>query len=138
MWNLESIFEYKRQKLKKEHAHFKILSRGEMFTLFFFYFFHPRMKLHPCLFDRNEFIPRWNFISTKTCKRHFSIDRDDFILGRVSSQDEFSRVNTLLGFKKLFNKRFAFPPLYRDFYRLLLATSKGHCVPRMLLVLDIN
>ena len=93
MWNLESIFEYKRQKLKKEHAHFKILSRGEVFTLlFFFYFFHPGMKLHPCLFDRNEFIPGWNFISTKTCKRHFSIDRDDFIPGRVSSQNEFSRV----------------------------------------------
>ena len=39
------------------------------------------------------------------------------------------------GFKKLFNKRLAFPPLYRDFYRLLLATSENQWVPRMLFVL---
>ena len=39
------------------------------------------------------------------------------------------------GFKKLFNKKLAFPPLYRDFYRLLLATSKDHLVWRMLFVL---
>ena len=29
-------------------------------------------------------------------KRHSTIDRDDFILGRVSFQDEISYVNTLL------------------------------------------
>ena len=29
-------------------------------------------------------------------KRHFTIDRDDFIPGRVSSRDEISRVNTRL------------------------------------------
>ena len=29
-------------------------------------------------------------------KRHFAIDRDDFILRRVSSRDRISRVNTLL------------------------------------------
>ena len=28
-------------------------------------------------------------------KRRFTVDRDDFILGRVSSRDEISRVNTL-------------------------------------------
>ena len=39
------------------------------------------------------------------------------------------------GFKKLFNKRLAFPPLYHDFYRFLLATLEDHWVPRMLYVL---
>ena len=39
------------------------------------------------------------------------------------------------GFKKLFNKRLASPPLYRDFYRLLIASSKDQWVPRMLFVL---
>ena len=39
------------------------------------------------------------------------------------------------GFKKLFNKSLAFPPMYRDFYRLLLVISKDHWVPRMLFVL---
>ena len=39
------------------------------------------------------------------------------------------------GFKKLFNKRLAFPPLYRDFYILRLSASKDHWVPRMLFVL---
>ena len=31
----------------------------------------------------------------ESSKRHFTIDRDDFIPGRVSSRDETSRVNTL-------------------------------------------
>ena len=75
--NLESIFEYIRQKLKKQ-AHFKISSRDEVFTRLFF--FHPRMKFRQ---------KRLN------SKRHFSIDRNDFVPGRVSSQDEISRVSTL-------------------------------------------
>ena len=59
------------------------------------------------------FIPEWNFIpvfltemsssqdvisSREKCvnsKRHFPIDMDDFISGRVSFLDEISRVNTL-------------------------------------------
>ena len=35
----------------------------------FFSFFHPEMKFHPCLLDRNEFMPGWNFISAKSCKQ---------------------------------------------------------------------
>ena len=33
---------------------------------------------------------------------------------------------------------FAFPPLCRDFYRLAIATSKDHWVPRMLFALLIS
>ena len=39
------------------------------------------------------------------------------------------------GFEKLFNKRLAFPPLYRYFYVLILAASRDYCVPRILFVL---
>ena len=41
-------------------------------------------------------------------------------------------------FERLFNKRLPFPPLYRDFFRLLLATSKDYWVPKMLVALGIN
>ena len=37
--------------------------------------------------------------------------------------------------KKLFNKRLLFPLLYRDFYILLSADSKGHWVQRIIFVL---
>ena len=67
MLNLENILEYIRQNFKK-HAHFQISSQDEISS---------REK-------------RVN------SKRHFTIDRDDFIQGRVSSRDEISRVNTLL------------------------------------------
>ena len=53
--------------------------------------FHSRMKclhvffsfFHPCLFDRDEFIPDEILSQHKrvNSKRHFTIDRDDFILG---------------------------------------------------------
>ena len=79
-----------RQKLKK-HAHFKILSRDEVFTRLFF-FFHPGMKFHPCLSSQDEISSRQKRVNSK---RHFTIDRDDFILGRISSRDEISCVNTL-------------------------------------------
>ena len=90
MLNLESIFEYIRQNML-------ILK------------FHPGMKCLHVLF----FIPEWNFvpvfltgisssryeISSRrkrvNSKRHFTIDRDEFVPGRVSSRDEISRVNTL-------------------------------------------
>ena len=66
MLNLENILEYIPQKWK-EHAHFKISS--------------------------------WDEISSRqkrvNSKRHFTIDRNDFIPRRVSSRDEISRVNTL-------------------------------------------
>ena len=75
--------------------------------------FHPWIKcLH--VFFSFFFVPGWNFtpvfltgmsssqveISSwqqhVNSKRHFIIDRDDFILGRVSSWDEISGVNTPL------------------------------------------
>ena len=43
------------------------------------------------------------------------------------------RVLLDFGFKILFNKRLAFSHFYRDFYILLLASSKDHWVPRMFL-----
>ena len=63
------------------------------------------------------FIPGWNFIPVSltmmsssrdeissqqkrvNSKKDFTIDRDDFVPGRVSSRDEISRVNTLLSDK---------------------------------------
>ena len=65
---LESIFEYMCQKWKNKHAHFKISSRDDVFTHLFF-FSHPGTIFLPYLFDRDEFIPRWNFISVKTCEQ---------------------------------------------------------------------
>ena len=62
MLNLENIFKYIRQKLKK-HAHFKISSQDELFTrLFFFFSFWDEIS-------SLSFIPGWNFISAKTCKQ---------------------------------------------------------------------
>ena len=59
----------------------------------FFSFFRPGMKFHPCLSSRDEITKKKKRVNSK---RHFTIDRDDFIPGRVSSWDEISRVNTLL------------------------------------------
>ena len=81
MLNLENILEYIRQKLKK-HAHFKISSRDEVFTRLFFFFS-----------SRDEISSRQKRVNSK---RHFTIDRDDFIPRRVLSLVEISRVNTLL------------------------------------------
>ena len=68
--NLENILEYIRQKLKK-HANFKISSWDEVFTHLF------------CLFSsRDEISSRQKRVNSK---RHFTIDRDDFILEQVSS-----------------------------------------------------
>ena len=58
----------------------------------FFSLFHPRMKSHPCLLSWDEISSRQKRVNSK---RHFTIDRDDFIPGRVSSRDEISHVNTL-------------------------------------------
>ena len=79
MLTLENILEDIRQKLKK-HAHFKISFRDEVFTWLFL-----------C---RDEISSRQKRVNSK---RHFTIHRDDFIRGRVSSRDEISRVNTLRG-----------------------------------------
>ena len=53
--NLENIHEYIRQKLKN-HVHFKISSRDEVFTRLFFSF-SSQYESHPCLSSRYEFIP---------------------------------------------------------------------------------
>ena len=65
-----------RQKLKNQ-AHFKISSGNKCLHLFFS-FFHPRMKFHPCLSSRDEISSRQKRANSK---RHFTIYRDDFILG---------------------------------------------------------
>ena len=65
---LESIFEYIRQKLKKNMLILKF-HPGIKCLHIFFSFFHPEMKFYSCLFDSDEFIPGWNFISVKTCKQ---------------------------------------------------------------------
>ena len=72
---------------KKKHAHFKISSRDEVFRLLFFI---------PIFLT--EMSSSWNEISSRqervNSKRHFTMDRDDFVPGRVSFRDEISRVNT--------------------------------------------
>ena len=71
--------------------------------------FHPGMSVQTSFFL--FFMPGWNFIPAfltrmssswgeilsrqERVKRHFTIDRDDFIPGRVSFRVEISRVNTL-------------------------------------------
>ena len=57
----------------------------------FFSFFHSGTKFHPCLSSRDEISFRHKRVNSK---RHFTIDRDDFIPGPVSSRYEISRVNT--------------------------------------------
>ena len=49
-----------------------------------------------------------------------------------------SRVLFDFGFTKLFNKRLAFPPLYRDFDILLLVASKDHWVPSRMLESNVR
>ena len=56
MLNLESILEYIRQKLKRNMFILKFYPRVKCLHVFF-PVFHPGMKFHPCLFDRDEFIP---------------------------------------------------------------------------------
>ena len=88
---LESIFKYIRQKLIKNMLILKF-HPGMKCLHVFFSFFHPGMKFHPCLSSRDEISSRQERVNSK---RHFTIDRDVFILGRVSSRDKISRINTL-------------------------------------------
>ena len=67
---------YVKKKFKK-NAHFKI-SSGMKCLHVFFSFFHPGMKFHPCLSSRDEISSRQKRVNSK---RHFTIDRDDFIPG---------------------------------------------------------
>ena len=55
--------------------------------------FRSGIKSHPCLSSRDQISSRQKRVNSK---RHFTIDRDDFIPGWVSTRDEISRVNTLL------------------------------------------
>ena len=89
---LESIFEYICQKLIKNMRILKF-HPGMKCLHIFFSFFHPRLKSHPCLSSRDEISSQQKRVNSK---RHFTIDRDDFIPGRVSSRDEISSVKTLL------------------------------------------
>ena len=50
-------------------------------------------------------------------------------------QSQFYACCWIWASEKLIQPSFAFPPFYRDFYRLLIATFKGQWVPRMLFVL---
>ena len=66
--------------------------------------FHPGMNCLHVFFSSPDEISSLPFIPGQissrqnrvNSKRHFTIDRDDFIPERVSSRDEISRVNTLL------------------------------------------
>ena len=94
--------------MKKKHTHFKISSGDEVFTRLFFI---PGWNFIPVVLrgmssSWDEILSRQKRVNSK---RHFTIDRDDFIPGRVSSRDEISRVNTvskrqgwnfILGWKK--------------------------------------
>ena len=68
----------------------------------FFFFFNPIMKFHPFFLtgvssSRDEISSRQKHVNSK---RHFNIDGDDFVPGRVSSRNEISLVNTLLSNQK--------------------------------------
>ena len=76
---LESIFKYIHH----------ISSRDEVVTRLFF-FFSSR--------DENSSLQK-----RVNSKRFFTVDRDDFVPGRVSFRDEISPVNTLLGSSFQFN-----------------------------------
>ena len=92
MLSLENILEYiHTSKIKKNILILKF-HPGMKCLHVFFSFFHPGMKFRPCLSSRYEILSRQK---RGNSKRHFNIDRDDFIRGRVLPLDEISRVNTL-------------------------------------------
>ena len=76
----------------KKNEHILKFHPGMKCLHVFFYFFHPGMKFHLCLSSWDEISSRQKRVNSK---KHFTIDRDDFIAGRVSSRNEISRVNTL-------------------------------------------
>ena len=57
-----------------------------MFTRLFF-FFYLWMKFHPCLFDRDELIRGWNFISAK---KHVNSKRQGWFHSRKSFIPEWN------------------------------------------------
>ena len=66
---------------------------------------------HPCLSSQNEISSRQKCVNSK---RHFIIDSNDFIPGRVSSQDEISCVNTLSIDSGNFSVRGYLPLIQKD------------------------
>ena len=72
-------------KMRKDHTYCKLSSRDEVFTRLF-------VLLTGVSSSRDQILSRRKRVNSK---RHFTIDRDDFIPGRVSSQDELSCINTL-------------------------------------------
>ena len=74
---LESIFEFIRQKLIKNMLILKFYPWMKCLHVIFS-FSHPGMKSHPCLSSRDEISSQQKRVNSK---RHFTIDRDDFIPG---------------------------------------------------------
>ena len=80
---------------KIKHTHFKIYTR--MKCLQYFFFFSSRDETSSLSFWQRWVHPGMKFHLGKkrlNSKRHFTLDRDEFVRGRVSSQDEISPVNT--------------------------------------------
>ena len=84
-----------RQFFLKKHAPCKIPSWDEVFKHLFFF---PGWNFIPLVLtamssSQDEVSSRWKRVNSK---RHFIKNRNNLILGRVSSQYEISYVNTLL------------------------------------------
>ena len=77
------LIQYMRQEIIKNKLIVKFHPRISVYT--FFSFFHSRVKSHPCLFDRDE------FIQAKPCKQQETLHHRQ---ERVSSQDEIPCINT--------------------------------------------
>ena len=93
--NFGKHIEYISQKSKK-NSHLEISSRDEVFTRFFLFLITGWIFISVFLTgmnsSRNETSSRQKYVNRK---RHFTIDRDDFIPGRISSQEEVSRIKTI-------------------------------------------
>ena len=78
----------------KVGKHIEYMHQKSSKNMFIVKFLHGMKCLHTFFFF---FIPGRNFISTKrvNIKRHFTIDRDDFISGRVPFWDEILCANTI-------------------------------------------
>ena len=57
---------------------------------------------------------------------------------KIAFQSCIYAYSLIWALKKITKRSFAFPPMYRDLYRLFIATSKDHWVPKMLFILKIN
>ena len=94
MLTWESKFEYIRQKLKNMLI-LKFYSGMKHLHVFFLFFFLQwnfiPVFLTAMSSSRYDILSQQKRVNSKT---HFTIDRDGFVPGRVSSWDEISRVNT--------------------------------------------